>query len=64
MQFQRCTESNGSITIVNLVFPNNLDLLSVVTGQNESHSNVIEQLLLIICLRQNSEANWEKMFLT
>ena len=41
-----------------------LDLLSVVTGQNESHSYVIEQLLLIICLRQNSEANWEEMFLT
>ena len=64
MQFQRCTESKGSITIVSLVFPSNLDLLSVVTGQNESHSNVIEQLLLIICLRQNSEANWEEMFFT
>ena len=64
MLFQRCTESKGSITIVSLVFPSNLDLLSVVTGQNESHSNVIEQLLLIICLRQNSEANWEEMFFT
>ena len=44
MLFQRYTESKGSITIANLVFPSNLDLLSVVTGQNESHSNVIEQL--------------------
>ncbi|XP_044167823.1 uncharacterized protein LOC114973288 isoform X2 [Acropora millepora] len=38
-------------------FPSHLDLLSVVTGQNESQGNVSEQLLLIICLRQNPEAN-------
>ena len=55
MLFQICTESKRSITFVNLGFQSHLDLLSVVTGQNES--NVSEQLLLTICLRQNSEAN-------
>ena len=64
MLFQRCTESKRSITFVNLGFPSHLDLSSVVTGQNESQGNVSEELLLIICLRQNSEANQEEIILT
>ena len=52
MLFQISTEL---ITFVNLRFPSNLDSLSVVTGQNESQGNVIEQLLLIIIINTRGQ---------
>ena len=55
MLFQICTESNGSITFVNLGFPSHLDSLSVVTDQNESRGNVIEQLLFIIIINTRGQ---------
>ena len=53
--FQRCMESKRSITFVNLGFPSHLDLLSVVTGQNESQGNVIDQLVLIIIINTRGQ---------
>ena len=40
---------------VNLGFLSQLDLLSVVTGQNESQGNVSEQLLLIIIINTRGQ---------